>query len=192
MLVLFAAPCFGSDWPQFLGPNRNGISTESLASSWDVQAPKQLWKKAVGSGFSGPVVTEGRVLLFHRRDGVEILEAFDAQDGRSQWRNEGATAYRDDFGFDDGPRAVPCVSGGRAYAMGAEGLIRCVELASGRTLWTVSTKDQFKAAKGFFGMVCSPLVDDGRVIVNVGGHPGAGIIALDAQTGKLRWKSRDD
>jgi outer membrane protein assembly factor BamB len=181
-----------ADWPQFLGPSRNGVSSEQLADDWSSAAPKVVWKKTVGAGFAGPVVISNTAILFHRQGESEILEAFDAQSGATKWKNEGATSYHDDFGFDEGPRAVPAASGGRIYAMGAEGTIRCVDLQRGKTLWTVKTKDEYKAQKGFFGMACSPLLDGDKVIVNIGGESGAGLIALDAETGKLRWKSRSD
>src|SRR5438045_2633303 len=99
MLLLQAA-----DWPQFLGPARNGVSTEQLADNWSTP-PKVLWKKGIGAGFAGPAVVSNAVILFHRQGDSEILEAFDAQTGASKWKNEGATRYRDDFGFDEGPRA---------------------------------------------------------------------------------------
>ncbi len=180
-----------ADWPQFLGPTRNGVSTEQIAEDWTT-APKVVWKSTVGAGFAGPIVVGDTALLFHRRGDSEIIEAFDVQSGASKWKNEGATSYRDDFGFDEGPRAVPAVSNGRVYAMGAEGTIRCVTLHEGKTLWTVPTKDEYKAQKGFFGMACSPLVDGDNVIINIGGEGGTGLIALDAGTGKLRWKARSD
>ncbi len=178
------------DWPQFLGPDRNGTSAEAIAGQWDSARPRVIWKKAVGEGFAGPVVEGNTVYLFYRRGGVEVLEAFDRLTGASQWQNKEKTDYRDDFGFDPGPRAVPAISGDKIFAMGAEGLVRCVD-KSGKTLWTVAAKDQFGARKGFFGMACSPLVVGDRVILNIGGE-GAGIVALDAVTGKLRWKCRSD
>jgi outer membrane protein assembly factor BamB len=182
----------GGDWPQFLGPNRDGSSPEKIAADWKKTEPKVIWKKGVGAGFAGPIVSGNLVVLFHRRGPSEILQAFDTASGASKWQNEVPTSYRDDFGFDDGPRAVPTVADGMIYAMGAEGTVRCVNATDGKTVWTVATKDIFKARKGFFGLVCSPLVDPKRVIVNIGGENGAGIVALDRKTGKLLWKSRQD
>jgi len=141
---------------------------------------------------AGPIVVGDTVYLFHRRGGSEVLEAFDRKTGASKWQNREATNYRDDFGFDPGPRAVPCVQGNRIYAMGAEGLIRCVDANQGKTIWKVASKDEFGARKGFFGMACSPLVAGDNVIVNIGGESGAGVVAFEAATGTLRWKSRSD
>jgi outer membrane protein assembly factor BamB len=177
------------DWPQFLGPARNGVSTEKVASSWEKSEPKQLWKKKIGAGFAGPVVSGNTLIIFHRDGNSEILLALDSETGQPKWESKSPTAYRDDFGFDEGPRAVPCIQEGRVYAMGAEGLIRCVDFANGKEIWSVPAKTQFKAAKGYFGMVCSPLVQGDLLILNIGGADGAGVVALDKTSGKLRWKA---
>src|SRR5690606_32653123 len=108
-LFLAAFECLAGDWPQFLGPHRNGASPEQLATGWSAQPPRQRWKQPAGAGFAGPVVSRNVVLLFHRQGDAEILQAFDAKSGESKWRNSAPTAYRDDFGFDEGPRAVPCI-----------------------------------------------------------------------------------
>src|SRR5467141_3270246 len=113
---------FAHDWPQFLGPQRNGVySGPPLASSWPAGGPRKVWRKPVGQGFAGPVVAGNRLILFHRVGDEEVVEALDARTGNAQWRYAYATAYRDDFGFDEGPRAVPVIDQGRVYTFGAEG-----------------------------------------------------------------------
>src|SRR3989442_11743298 len=110
------------DWPQILGPQRNGVYRgPPLANAWRAAGPRKIWEKAVGQGFAGPVVAGGRVILFHRVANEEIVEALDQRTGATRWRYAYATAYRDDFGFDEGPRAVPVVANGRVYTFGAEG-----------------------------------------------------------------------
>src|SRR5204862_8026453 len=101
------------------------------------------------------------------------------------------TAYRDDFGFGEGPRAVPVVANGVVYTFGAEGQLHAVSLAKGERVWREDTMKRFGVAKGFFGAAGSPLVEDGRVIANIGGK-GAGIVAFDAKTGKVIWQVTDD
>jgi len=175
------------DWPQFLGPERNGVYRgPALAEMWGPQGPKVVWRKNVGQGFSGPVVAQGRVILFHRVGNEEVVEAFDARTGTSQWRYAYATSYRDDFGFDEGPRAVPVVANGAVYTFGAQGQLHAIDLAKGTRLWSEDTLQRFKVPKGFFGAAGSPLVEDGRVLANIGG-PNAGIVAFDAKTGKVLW-----
>lgn len=180
------------EWPQFLGPERNGVFRGApLADTWPARGPRVVWKKAVGSGFSGPVVVQGRVIAFHRQGGREIVDALDVKTGADVWRYEYPTAYRDDFGFDEGPRAVPVVAGGTVYTFGAEGQLHAIELATGKRVWSLDTIRRFNVPKGFFGAAGSPLVEEGRVIANIGG-PGAGLVALDAKTGAVLWTSGGD
>src|SRR6266850_3404799 len=96
------------DWPQFLGPMRNGIYPgTNLAATWPKEGPPTLWKKEIGQGFSGPVVAAGKLVLFHRIDDKEIVECLEAATGKRTWRFDYPTSYRDDLGFDEGPRATP-------------------------------------------------------------------------------------
>jgi outer membrane protein assembly factor BamB len=180
------------DWPQFLGPGRNGVYTgPPLSESWGAAGPRLVWKKDVGQGLSGPVVADGHVILFHRVDNREIVEALDPATGKTQWQYGYPTAYRDDFGFDEGPRAVPVVTGGVVYTFGAEGQLHAVDLSKGARIWSVDTKGRFGVAKGFFGAAGSPLVEGGRVLANVGG-PEAGIVAFDARSGNVLWTATSD
>ena len=180
------------DWPQFLGPERNGVYRgPALAETWGASGPAVVWRKEIGQGLSGPVVAQNRLILFHRVSDQEVVEAFDARTGTSQWRYAYPTSYRDDFGFDEGPRAVPVVVDGVVYTFGAEGQLHALDLATGRRIWSEDTKRRFGVPKGFFGAAGSPLVEDGRVLANVGGK-NAGIVAFDAKTGKVLWTATDD
>src|SRR5437867_1842482 len=107
-----------SDWPRFLGPSRNGVYSGPLAASWPSGGPRTVRRKSIGQGLAGPVVAGGRLILFHRIGKQEVVEAFDARTGSAQWRYGYATAYRDDFGFDEGPRSVPVVANSRVYTFG--------------------------------------------------------------------------
>lgn len=188
-IVLALSAVHAADWPQFLGPMRNGISTESnLVRPWPANGPPIRWKKDVGAGFSGPVIARGKLVLFHRKGDQEILDCMDATTGRDIWRFAGESHYSDDFGFDEGPRGTPSIVDGKVYAMGAEGAVHCVDFQTGKEIWSVDCKKRFDPPKGFFGMACSPLVEDKVVILSIGGRDGAGIIALDKSTGALRWK----
>jgi outer membrane protein assembly factor BamB len=189
--VALAAGAAAQDWPQFLGPSRTGVYTgPPLAETWGADGPRALWRKTIGAGFSGPVVVQGRVIIFHRLKNEEIVDAIDARTGAAQWRYAYPTAYRDDFGFDEGPRAVPVVADGVVYTFGAEGQLHAIDLAKGTRLWSVDTKQRFEVPKGFFGSAGSPLVEEGRVIANVGG-PKAGIVAFEAKSGKVLWAATD-
>ena len=186
-LAALSAPAAAQDWPQFLGPDRDGVyAGPPLARQWSGGAPRELWRRPVGQGFAGPVVVGDRLLIFHRERGSEVLEALDAGTGEPIWRYDYRTTYRDDFGFDEGPRSAPVVAGGRVYTFGAQGQLHAVDLATGDGLWNVDTRSRFRFRKGYFGAAGSPLVEDGRVLANVGG-PDAGIVAFDAATGDVLW-----
>ena len=180
------------DWPQFLGPDRNGTYTgPPLSDTWGPSGPKVVWRKQVGQGFAGPAVVHGQVLLFHRVANEEVLESLDAKTGTSIWRYAYPTTYRDDFGFDEGPRAVPVVANGLVYTFGAQGQLHAVDLNKGTRVWSDDTMKRFNVPKAFFGAGGSPLVEGDRVIANIGGD-AAGIVAFDAKTGSVLWKATDD
>jgi outer membrane protein assembly factor BamB len=195
-LIAAAFQVVGADWPQYLGPTRNGeYGGPPLAASWPAGGPRKVWQKPVGQGFAGPVVAGGRVILFHRIQNEEIVEALDARTGQSQWRYAYPTSYRDDFGFDEGPRAVPVVVNGRVYVFGAQGQLTSIDLGTGKWIWTIDTMQRFRVPKGFFGAAGSPLVEQGRVIANIGGRldgKSAGIVAFDVNTGEILWTAADD
>lgn len=181
------------DWPQILGPQRDGVSTgPAIRTNWQAAPPKSLWSHEVGEGYSGPAIAEGGLIVFHRVGDEEIVERLDAATGRPIWKSAGKTSYRDAFGFDNGPRATPTIHEDRVYFFGAEGTLTCLEFATGKVLWTKPLAAQFQAEPGFFGFACSPLVEDGRVLLNLGGKNRAGIVAVDAKSGEILWKNVDD
>ena len=150
-----------------------------------------VWRKQVGAGFAGPAVVGRRVILFHRVGNEEVVESLDSATGSSTWRYAYPTTYRDDFGFDEGPRAVPVVVNGVIYTFGAEAQLHAIDLAQGTRLWSQDTMKRFGVPKAFFGAGGSPLVESGRVIANIGGDK-AGLIAFDAKSGKVVWVATDD
>jgi outer membrane protein assembly factor BamB len=190
---LFLAQAHAGDWPQFLGPTRDGVAArEDLAAKWPAGGPPVVWKMEVGHGFAGPVAAGGKLILFHRMGDVERVECMDALTGKPVWAAEYPTNYQDDFGFDDGPRAMPTIAGDRVYTFGAEGALHCWDFKTGKQVWAVDTKKQFAAGKGYFGMACSPLVEGNAVVLNLGGGDGAGVVAFDKESGKVLWKATDD
>jgi outer membrane protein assembly factor BamB len=195
-VCVLAAACStvlsAQDWPQILGPNRNGVYTgPEIVPSFPRSGPPQIWARDVGAGFAGPAVAGDRLILFHRVNNRETVEAMDAASGKTVWTFDYPTAYRDDFGFDEGPRAVPVIAGGRIFTHGADGMLHGIDFASGKMLWSVDTRRVFDAPKGYFGVASSPVVDGSRVLVNVGGKSG-GIVAFDAATGKTIWTATSD
>jgi outer membrane protein assembly factor BamB len=192
LLLLALITTFAADWPQFLGPTRNGVySGNDLAPSFPDSGPPVVWRKEVGEGFAAPVVAAGKAIVFHRSTGREVVDCLDASTGAKVWTYSYPTTYRDDFGFDEGPRAAPVVSAGSVYTFGAQGVLTAIDFVSGKKRWSVATAEQFSVRKGFFGAAGSPLVDSGKVMVNVGG-PGTGIVAFEAATGNVVWKATND
>ncbi len=193
-LSCFAAVALQAhDWPQLLGPNRNGVSDEAkIGTNWGKPGPRILWQHAVGQGWSAPVVASNRVVFFHRLKDREAVECVDALSGTPFWKADYATDYRDDFGFDEGPRATPAISGIRVFTFGANGVLSSWNLTNGAQFWRIDTRKEFNNDKGFFGIACSPLVEGDAVILNLGGAGGAGIVAFDAAGGRVLWKVADD
>ena len=191
-VLLAGAAARAGDWPQFLGPARDGAAAgEVVADTFAANGPPVLWTKKVGRGFGGPVVAAAGVVLFHRVGDDATVECMDAATGRTKWSAKYPTDYRDDFDFDPGPRATPSVADGRVYTFGAEGVLACWRADDGGKVWSVDTRAKFRPDKGFFGAACSPLVEGGLVILNVGGR-GAGVVAFDKADGAVRWKATDD
>jgi len=181
-----------ADWPQLLGPTRDGHSTETrLNWAWPKDGPPIAWKLDVGTGWASPVVADGKVLLFHRVEDNEILVALDPATGKEKWTSKYVTKYRDDFNFDNGPRSTPCVNDGKVFTLGANGDLNAWELETGKLLWGRNIREEYKAVKGYFGVAPSPLIVGGKLVLNVGGK-GAGVVALDPATGKELWKATDD
>jgi len=183
------------DWPQILGPTRDGIaaSDEKLAPTWPETGPQQLWQAPVGRGFAGPAVLSEQVIVFDRLGDTERVQSLSAHDGKPGWLQSYPTDFVPQYGRDDGPIAVPTIADGAVVTFGAKGVLSCFELASGNVRWRHDTTTEFDAMESFFGAGSSPLVVDGRVIVNVGGRSQkAGVVAFDLATGKVQWTSVED
>jgi outer membrane protein assembly factor BamB len=191
-LLWLVAVTHAADWPQFLGPTRDNVSTETnLNLAWPKEGPKILWKTKIGEGWSGPVVVSNCVMVFHRVGDSEVLDCFQNTNGAKLWHAEYPSTYRDDFGFESGPRATPAVDGQRVFTFGANGILNAWNLTNGSNLWRVDTRKQFSSDKGFFGIACSPLVEGGAVILNIGGT-GAGVVSFDQATGKVLWQTTSE
>ncbi|MCB1035028.1 MAG: PQQ-like beta-propeller repeat protein, partial [Acidobacteria bacterium] len=181
----------GDDWPQWLGPHRNGhYEGPPLAASWREGAPPQLWSHEIGEGWSAPIVVDGKVVIYHRQGDQDVVEALRSESGERLWRTTFPTTYKDRFGLNGGPRATPAAAEGRVYLFSAEGVLRALDLADGRELWKVDTHALFEVEQGFFGASASPLVEGGRIFLNIGGSKtGAGLVAFEAATGEVAWKT---
>ena len=188
-LLVLPFTLIAQDWPQLLGPNRDGVYTGPFSPKPPLS---KLWEHKVGEAFSAPVVAQGRVLVYHRTGDEDILESLDAATGKTQWTYKYKTAYRDDFGFLEGPRAAPTVDGDRVYLFSAESVLRCVNLGTGKLIWQVDARERFGASKEYFGAAPAPVVEGKLLLANVGGRRDAGIVGLDKMTGATVWKAAPD
>ena len=192
ILIVGVALQAEESWPQFLGPHRDGTSTDVLGLKWGQEGPSVRWKREVGQGFAGPAVEHGKVILYHRLADKDVLECMQSTNGVTVWKYETPSTYSDDFGFDEGPRAVPTIVGKEIYTLGADGLLNSVELSSGKLRWSVKLREKFSADKGFFGMACAPVVSSDLLLVNAGGKSGYGLVAFRRTDGSVAWHVGND
>ena len=189
-VVMAQHPLSAADWPQFLGPTRNGISTETnLLPAWPARGPRVLWRKEIGTGYSAPSVRENKLVLHHRVREQEVVECFDAVNGKSVWRHAYASGFRDPFGYNNGPRSTPLLTTNRCYTFGAEGRLVCVNLQDGKLIWERATARDWDIPEAFFGVGSSPVLHDDILLVMVGGQTNAGVVGLNPETGKTIWES---
>lgn len=196
---LFATAAPGAeraDWPRALGPAHNCTTPESgLLKQLPPAGPPVLWEMPLGSGFGGPAISGGRLVVFHRVDGSEIIECRDAATGAVQWRHDYSAPYEPRYGGSSGPRTSPVIADGRVFTFGISGRLHCMDLATGKVVWSKDCAKEFAMKAAFFGYGSTPLVLGARVIVQVGGEIGGGpvnSVALDAATGKLLWAAHHE
>lgn len=185
-----------SDWPRFLGPEDNCLSPEThLLSTFPEGGPAKVWELEKGSGYTSPVIAEGRLVFFDRIDDEEIIDCLDPETGRRFWTYSYPVTYTDRYGFNNGPRASAVLSGGKVYTLGVTSQLSCLDLASGSLLWQRNLAAEFEVADFFFGHGACPLVYDGKLIVplGTGGEAeGLSVVAFDQDTGRIVWVTRHE
>jgi outer membrane protein assembly factor BamB len=191
-LILVAGQARSADWPQFLGPTRDGRSPEQgLLRSFPKKGPGVVWEKEVGEGYSAPVVFGEQLFLFHRVGDKDVIDCLDAATSKSRWSTSYPTEYSDRFGKGDGPRSTPLAADKHVYALAADGRLHCLDRADGKKVWTRALHEDYRVLPSFFGVGTSPILEGENVVVNVGGKM-AGVVAFHKDTGKEVWKSLDD
>ncbi|WP_254511137.1 PQQ-binding-like beta-propeller repeat protein [Anatilimnocola floriformis] len=192
LLLAIVRQAQAGDWPQILGPQRNGqAEKEKLFDTWPAAGPKSEWSYSLGSGYAGPAVVGKRVIVFHRREDQEIVEAIDLTTGKPLWKAEFIATYSGGIDSDKGPRCVPVVKDGRVFVYGAAGDLHCVSLDKGEELWSRSLMADYAGDEGYFGAGSTPLVIGDYVVTNIGGR-GAGLVGVDVKTGKTAWQSSNE
>jgi len=190
LLAQSSATAEAADWPQWLGPKRDGGTAESV-EPWKGE-PKVLWKAKVGVGFSTPVIADGRAFVHARINGKDSEEviALDAKTGKPVWRTPYERGPYNSV-LNTGPQATPAVAGGRVYTFGITGYLTCFEADSGKLVWQVKAFEKLKTPLPRFGVCCSPLVVGNKVIVAVGGK-GSSVVAFETESGEVAWQALDE
>lgn len=189
--VPLANPVLAGDWPQILGPGRDGHTDDEAITVWD-SAPQIRWKVACGAGYAGVAVVGQRVFLWHRIGREELLDCLDRQDGKRFWRASFEAVYRGGVDADQGPRCVPVVNGPRVFVYGAAGDLHAVNFADGKPIWTRKLRSEYDAQDGYFGAGSTPIVIGDTLVAAIGGRNGRGVVALDVVDGKTRWTATDE
>jgi outer membrane protein assembly factor BamB len=193
VLITFrvAAPARGDDWPQILGPGRNGVSQEKgLNLDWSARPPRTLWKVPVGSGYSSLAVRGDRLVTSTKRGDRDMVVCLATADGKELWSFDAAPTYTDRQGHCKGPRSTPTIDGDRVHCLFGAGELVCLKVADGTLLWRTNILEAAKATprgdQFYWGVSMSPLVEGDLVIVQPGGKE-ASVVALHRDTGKVVW-----
>ena len=190
-----ANPTGATDWPQWRGPARDGVWTETgIIERFESPQVPIKWRVPIGSGYSGPTVAEGRVYVMDRivePDPQERVHCFDAETGETLWSYAYSCRYQG-VQYQAGPRCSVTIHGGRAYALGTMGHLHCLDAASGELLWKRDCRQEDGARVPVWGIAASPLIEAGLVIVHIGGQDGGSVMAFDKVTGHQQWRALDD
>lgn len=188
IVLLATNHAFAADWPQYLGPDRNAVSSEKgLLRSWPAEGPKVLWTLPLGEGFGGPAISESKVYVYDRiEDKTNILRCLDISTGKEEWafshEAPGSVSY-------DGSRSVPTIDGNRIYICDLFGNFHCLDKNTHKVLWQKNIWADFGGKElPRWAIAQNPLIYQNMVIV-ASQTPDTGVIAFDKQNGDLIWKT---
>lgn len=201
LLCLFALQTNAGDWPQWRGPDRTGHAAPGEQMPASISgAPRVLWRKEIGGGFSSPIVAAGKLAYLDTQDAKEIAHLVDTATGKELWQTAYGEMFEDEWG--PGPRSTPMLDDDRLYVQSCKGEFRCLNLADGKVLWGVSFEKDFgvpflgsKANEGTAsrrGNDGSGIIEGDRIFLPVGSANGASLVCFDKRTGKIIWKSQND
>lgn len=176
---------------EYRGVNRDGVvDGPRLARDWSASPPKLVWRQPVGGGYAGFVVQGPQVITIEQRRDREAIVSYDFDTGRERWVYDYPALFHETLGG-DGPRATPTISDGKVYSLGATGVLACLDLNTGKELWSLNILQQNSAGNLQWAMAGSPLVYENRVLVNPGTQLSTGksfaVTAFDAANGQPLW-----
>src|SRR4051812_26515110 len=204
VFLVLLAPARGDDWPQWLGPRRDGVWREKgVLDKLPKDGPKRLWSEKIGGGYAGPAVADGRVFVhdrvldqgekdpenpFAKADsrGKERIHCLDVATGKRLWTKEYACAYKG-VSYPAGPRATPTIDGDRVYTLGAMGDLQCRKVKDGELVWEKNLMKEYKVQVALWGYSAHPLIDGDHLITLVGKDPV--VVALDKKDGREKWRA---
>lgn len=177
-----------ADWPNWRGPNHNGISDETgWTAAWPKDGPKLLWKASLGTGFSSIAVSSGRLYSMGNINDNDIIYCLDANTGKELWRHSYPSPI-DAKLYEGGPNATPTVDGNRVYTLSKRGKVFCLDAETGNVVWNRDLQEDFGIKPPNWGLAGSPFILDNIVVLNAGTWG----IALDKATGSLIWQNGKD
>ncbi len=182
----------GQDYPQFLGPERSGVLTGiSLLPDWSGPVPRLVWRQPIGLGWSAFAASGRHAITQEQRREDELVVCYELDTGRALWAHTNRVRFSETLGG-DGPRATPTIQGGRVYAMGASGILDCLQEATGELVWSRDVLGENKLSNLTWGKSCSPLLVDNLVVVTGGEQREKTLLAYDAGTGERVWQAGRD
>jgi outer membrane protein assembly factor BamB len=195
LTLVVVATASAADWPQWRGPNRDGVVADAtIPAAWP-KTLKESWKVTVGVGHSSPVLVNGKIYVFARQGEDETLMCLDAATGKELWRSAQPIAYTMNpaaTGHGKGPKATPVVSNGNVYTFGISGVLSCHDANTGKLKWRQEFSKQYSATSPLYGTAMSPLVIDRMVIAHIGGQDSGALTAFDGETGAVKWSNNMD
>lgn len=179
------------EWAQWRGANRDGISKETgLLKEWPKEGPALVWKATgAGRGYSTLAVSKGRIYTMGLRGDREFVVAFDVASGKEVWATAHGNAFKNDRG--DGPRGTPTIDGDMLYALGGNGDLSCLNVKTGKIVWSMNVLEKFGGSNPRWGISESPLIIGEKVLINAGGQD-ASIVAFNKKDGSVIWKSQSE
>ncbi|MAV36174.1 MAG: pyrrolo-quinoline quinone [Planctomycetaceae bacterium] len=187
------------DWTEWRGKDRLAVWHDTgIMDKFPEKGLTHTWRIQIGAGYSGPVVSHGKIVTMDYRpkpdtetaEAIERVICVDEATGKLLWADEWETHYREIMGsYRTGPRATPTIDGDRVYAIGAVGHIRCLDLPSGKLIWSKDSRAEYELLPPTFGISTAPIVDGDLVIFATGGKQREQLRAYDKLTGREVWKA---
>jgi len=193
--VLTATSLSAQDWPQWRGPQRDGVVVGvSLPKPMPATITK-AWQIEVGLGHSSPVVSNGKAFVHARKEEQEVVYCVHVADGKVVWQKSYPAPYEMNFAaiaHGKGPKSTPVLSNGKLFTFGISGIVSCFDAATGELKWRKEFSKKFAQTSPAFGVSFSPLVEDDLLIVHAGGPNQGALLALDVATGETKWRWEGD